>query len=258
MIRKPISNTRYAILSISGIFMLIAAYSVLCYKQKQFNPSDTSIPDAYQFIEAIKNLGYPLLADLEHTYFRHACGMLVGIVLSLIVGILMGCFYSVEAVFQLPLSGLAKVPPTAMIAVYFVLFGTDLQMYVAMISLGIFPTLAFSVYSSVRKDVTEHAIHKAYTLGASHCEVIWNVIFKQILPRFLEAIRLTTGPAMIFLIAAEWNLADVGIGYRLKINSRLMDMSVVYIYLMILAFTSYLMDHTITMLRQKLCPWYGD
>ena len=39
---------------------------------------------------------------------------------------------------------------------------------------------------------------------------------------------------MVFLIAAEYVVGDVGIGYRIRIQSRILNMNVVYIYLIIL------------------------
>ena len=118
-----------------------------------------------------------------------------------------------------------------MLAVYFVVFGMEAKLFVAMIALGIFPTLAQGIYQAAKKDVSDHAVFKAYTLGASQLEVIWNVVFQQVLPRIIENVRLQIGPAMVFLIAAEWLIADTGFGYRLRIQSRLLHMNVVYIYL---------------------------
>ena len=199
-----------------------------------------------------------IFEDVWATYSRLAVGLVVGVLLSVVVGVAMGCFTPVEAFFAPPLSFLAKVPPTAMLAVYFVLFGTEMKMYVAMIALGIFPTLAQSIYQAARKDVSEHVIFKAYTLGASHFEVVWNVVFRQIFPRIIENVRLQIGPAMVFLIAAEWMNADVGFGYRLRIQSRLLHMDVVYTYLIFLGATGYLMDWSLSSLRRKLCPWFGE
>lgn len=187
-----------------------------------------------------------------------AVGVLVGVMLSLVVGLAMGCFSVAEAFFGPPLSFFAKIPPTAMLAVYYVIFGIKFEFYVAMIALGIFPTLAQSIYQAAKKDVTDHAIYKAYTLGASQLEVIWNVILPQILPRVIENVRLQIGPAMIFLIAAEWANADVGFGYRLRIESRLTRMNVVYIYLAILGLTGFAMDYVLSWLRRKLSPWFGE
>jgi NitT/TauT family transport system permease protein len=54
---------------------------------------------------------------------------------------------------------------------------------------------------------------KAYTLGATTTEVALKVILPQIVPRILDSIRLTVGPAWVFLIAAEAISSDSGLGY---------------------------------------------
>ncbi len=59
---------------------------------------------------------------------------------------------------------------------------------------------------------------------------------ESILPRVLENLRLQIGPAMVFLIAAEWSFAGEGMGYTIKQQSKLQNMHVVYIYLAILGF----------------------
>lgn len=264
MIRKPISRKATIAYMIGAVILIALGYSWMCYRQKSFNPNDTTMPDLYQFIKGIQIAVTPnvngdilLVDDLFATYKRHFIGVSVGVIMSLIVGIAMGCWPAVEAVFRLPIAFLAKIPPTAMIAVYFILFGTDLEMFVAMIGFGIFPALAQSVYLNVR-EVSDDAIYKAYTLGASTTELIWNVIFPQILPRFIEAIRMATGPAMVFLIAAEWMVSDVGVGYRLRIQSRLLNMNVVYVYLIVLCLTTYIIDWSLKLFKSKICPWNGD
>ena len=275
MIRQPISTPIRIALGLLSILLLIGSYSWLAHRQKQINPRDTTIPNGKQLAEGWekvikKGLKEPktwveeihrhrwLPEDIYVTYGRLFLGLLCGVVMSLIVGIAMGCLTPVEA-FCLPLlSFFAKIPPTAMLAVYFVLFGTNTQFYVAMIALGIFPTLAQSIYQSAKKDVSDHAINKAFTLGASNMEVVWNVIFQQVLPRIIENIRLQIGPAMVFLIAAEYAVGGEGFGYRLKIQSRILNMNVVYIYLIFLGVSGFIFDWILSATRRRLCPWFGE
>jgi ABC-type nitrate/sulfonate/bicarbonate transport system permease component len=47
-----------------------------------------------------------------------------------------------------------------------------------------------------------------------------------------------------------------GIGYRIRMESRVLNMSIVYIYLGILGFTGLLADWSLLKLRRYLCPWY--
>ena len=129
-------------------------------------------------------------------------------------------------------------------------------MFVAMIGFGILPTLTQGIYLSARDDIHEEEVDKAYTLGACNLELILDVVFPQILPKILDAVRLQIGPAMVFLIAAEMLVGQVGLGYQIRMQQRLLHMNIVYNYLLILGVTGLLMDRGMIFLREKLCPWY--
>ncbi len=201
---------------------------------------------------------YWLWEDAQATACRLLAGLFVGILLSVILGILMGSFSVIEALCVPPLSFLTKIPPTAMLAAFFVLVGTSFRMYVTMIAFGTLPTLAQTIYQSAKKDVPDTLINKASTLGASQPELIWNVIFKQILPRLIDAIRLQVGPALVLLIAAEWMVSGEGFGYRLRLFYQRTDMSVVYLYTFILGAVGLVVDYALTWFRRLLCPWFGE
>lgn len=194
--------------------------------------------------------------DTLATAERLLAGVALGVVLSVGLGLMMGCFAHVEAFLLPPLAFLAKVPPTAMLAVYFVLLHTGYPMFVVMIAMGMLPTLAQTVYQSVKSDVPEELVFKAYTLGAHYSELIWNVIFRQTFPRILDAVRLQIGPTMVLLIAAEFSVAGEGFGYRLRLFYQRTDMTVVYVYLIVLGTAGLAVDYGLIWLRKKLCPWF--
>ena len=105
------------------------------------------------------------------------------------------------------------------------------------------------------RDVPRETLYKSYTLGASHTEVIWNVIVRAVLPRLIDGIRLQIGPAMVYLIAAEMVCADLGFGYRIRLQSRLLNMNVVYPYIALLAAFGFVMDFSLRRLQRFVCPW---
>ena len=145
----------------------------------------------------------------------------------------------------------------AMLAVFFVMVGTDMEMYVAMIAFGVLPTFAQTIHLAAKYDVAEELIHKAYTLGATHVEVILSVILRQILPRILDSIRLQIGPALVYLIAAEMAVGHVGFGYRIRIEYRILNMNVVYPYIVLLALFGYAADYGLRLIQRRLFRWYG-
>ena len=197
-----------------------------------------------------------LAKDAGVSLKRFALGMLLGSIMAFLVGIAMGCFTPVEAFLRPPVAFLASIPPTAMIVVYMLLFGLRLKMFVAVIGMGIFPTLAITIYQAVKNDVSDSAIDKAYTLGASHFEVIWEVIIPQILPRIIDAVRLQIGPAMIFLMAVEYALGSEGVGYRLRNVRKGSYYNVIFIYLILLGIFGMFMDWLLRLLRRWSCPWF--
>jgi NitT/TauT family transport system permease protein len=263
MIRRPIKRSTAVLLGVASLLLLLAAYTSLAHRQHQQNPNDTTIPTWKQIARGVgaavevnpRSRDRWLAEDAKASGFRLFAGMGIGIAVALVLGMAMGCFAPVEAFLHPPLSLLAKVPPTAALAVFFVLVGTDTNMYVSMIAFGVVPTLAMTVYLAV-KEFPEELQHKAYTLGASSFEVIAAVIFRFVLPKLIDAVRLAIGPAMVFLIAAEMLVGDVGFGYRIRLQSKLLNMSVVYPYLALLAAFGFGMDSALKLLQRKPCPWY--
>jgi ABC-type nitrate/sulfonate/bicarbonate transport system permease component len=265
LIRKPISSRYSLMLSALGVAILALGYWKISYDQHLINPKDTTLPSFSQIYDGLIKVVTPdssgkiwLYEDAKATMSRHAFGLSLGVLLSLVIGLMAGCFTAFEAFIMPVLAFFSKIPPTAMLVVYFVLFGTDFQMFIAVVALGTAPILAQSICQSVQKDVSECDIDKGYTLGASSAEIIWNIIFKKIMPRFIESVRLQAGPALILLIAAEMMVADIGFGYRLRIQGRLLNMNVVFVYLIFLGIFYHLVDWSLRLSRRKICKWFGD
>jgi len=264
MIRQPISRTSRIVLGLACIFLLVAVYSWLSWRQHQFNPNDTTVPSWRQLKDGLLRATHPdpkgdiwLWEDLKATSVRLVAGISFGVFVAVALGLLMGCYPPVESFFLPPLAVLAKIPPTAMLAVFFVIVGTGFEYYISMIAFGIIPTLSQTVYEAAKKDVPDELIYKSYTLGASQAELIWNVIYKHILPKILEAARLQIGPSMVYLLAAEYVVGSEGFGYRIKLQGHQLHMDVVYVYLAILGVAGFCFDQLLITIRRKICPWYA-
>jgi NitT/TauT family transport system permease protein len=263
MIRRPIKRWIAISLGIISFILLLSSYTGLSYRQHVKNPDDTTMPTWSQLGKGVKQICEVnkrsgerwIVADTKASGTRYFLGLAIGVGCALIIGMAMGCLTPVEAFLQPPLALLAQIPPTAALAVFFVMVGTGQEMYVAMIAFGILPALAQTVYLAV-KEFPEELLYKSYTLGASHFEVICSIILSQVLPRLIDALRLAIGPALVYLIAAEMVVGDIGFGYRIRLQSKLLNMSVVYPYLALLAGFGFTMDFFLRRLQRKVCPWY--
>jgi NitT/TauT family transport system permease protein len=196
-------------------------------------------------------------ADMKTTFGRAASGLILGVLISVVLGILMGCYPPVAAYFMPPMFFLSKIPPTAIFAIFFIAVGTEFSMFVTIIAFGVVPILTQSVYHSAMEDVPVELISKAYTLGASQIECIWDVIFKHVLPKVIGYVRLQVGPAMVYLLAAEMLVGQRGFGYTIKIAWRVSDMSIVYVYCIYLGIAGAVIDSALIRLQRAMCPWYS-
>jgi NitT/TauT family transport system permease protein len=202
-----------------------------------------------------------LWVDTKVTFTRLFIGLLLSIAVALPLGLLMGCYEVFEAYFLPPFAFLAKVPAIAVLPIFFVIpwIGTSDRLFTAMILFGIVPTLTQAIFYAAKGDVPEELLFKARTLGATQLECVWDVIWKQIFPKFLEALRLSVGPALIYLFAAEYIKGETGLGGRLRLNGfkGMAATPHTYFYVAYFAVLCFLLDTSLRWLQRKLCPWYG-
>jgi len=267
MIRRTVPLWLFLMLAIGGVTVVLGAYEVVSVRQTKINPLQTTIPSFQQlgagFLQIFRSQGLPenpkpamFWVDIRATLWRLGMGMSLGVGASIVIGVLMGAYRWIEAPLGPVVMFLSKIPPTGIMPIYFALVGTDQKMFASMVALGIFFSMTQSIYQAVRQDVSDEAINKAYTLGASELEIIYEVIWKQILPKIIDSIRLQIGPAMVFLLAAEMVVGNAGLGYQIRMQSRILNFSIVFVYLAILAFIGLIAEWGLATLRRKLCPWY--
>ncbi len=269
------------VLGVISLLVLLGGYTLLSWAKHRENPEDKTIPTWSQLAGGVKQIVSPppqrsggLLAaalgetesaqkkeppmlwrDLKATGARFLVGYGLSVIIGVFLGTLMGSWQGFHAFTILPLRLVSRIIPTAALAVFFVLAGTGLTMYAVMIVFGTLPAIAIGTALEIQSFPTELR-YKAYTLGASHFEVIWDSFLPMKAPEILEIIKTNIGPAMVYLLAAELLVANEGFGYTIRVFSRKLDMTVVYPYLLILAAIGFLFDLALRQTQQRLCPWH--
>lgn len=129
---------------------------------------------------------------------------------------------------------------------------------VVLIVIGIAPFLIRDLEGRVLELPVEQII-KAQTLGASTWQLIVRVVLPQVLPRLFGALRLSLGPAWLFLIAAEAIAAEQGLGYRIFLVRRYLAMDVILPYVAWITLLALLMDMGLKRATRAWFPWFeGD
>jgi len=148
------------------------------------------------------------------------------------------------------------VPPLAILPILFIVFGLGELSKVMLIVIGTAPVMMRDVAQRVRELPGEQLI-KIQTLGANSWQVITRMALPQTLPRLIDSVRLSLGPAWLFLIAAEAIASTEGLGYRIFLVRRYLAMDVILPYVIWITILAIVIDQLLRLANRKLFPWYN-
>ncbi|MFA6401260.1 MAG: ABC transporter permease subunit [Salinivirgaceae bacterium] len=187
--------------------------------------------------EMLKNGEWQLWDDTKASAYRVFIAVLF-IFLGILIGLYMGVFPYMEKLLYRFILFFDKIPALAVLPILFIVFGLGETAKIALIVIGVAPTLILDTFLRV-KEIPKEQVTKGLTLNASTHEIIYKIVFPQILPKVLDTFRLNFKAIILFLIAGEALAAEAGLGYRIFVVRRYMDMATIIpyvIWISVLAF----------------------
>jgi NitT/TauT family transport system permease protein len=260
--RTPGRGTRL-LLGAVPLAVLAVIYIIAAAARHADNPADKILPLPSAMAEAMALLvfaadplsgEYLFLADTLSSLWRLGLGLGIATLSTLLVGLVLGVLPPVRATFGPLVTGIAVIPPIALLPILFIVFGLGETAKVALIVVGVAPFMIRDVAGHVAALPREQVI-KALTLGANSWGVMLRVALPQAMPRLIAALRLSLGPAWVFLISAEAIAADVGLGYRIFLVRRYLAMDVILPYVAWIALLAVVMDLALNHASRRLFGW---
>ena len=240
-----------------------SAYSIGSEIRLAANPSDKLLPSPATIAATAERLFTEpdrrsekilLWHDTAASLIRLALGVGIAATLATIIGLLIGLLPHVRATLAGFVAVLSMIPPLAVLPILFIVFGLGELSKVVLIIVGILPFLIRDLSARVL-EIPREMIVKAETLGASSLVIALRVALPQLLPRLIQAVRLSLGPAWLFLIAAEAIASEQGLGYRIFLVRRFLAMDVILTYVIWITLLAFLMDLALRWTSRKLFPW---
>ncbi|HSG87925.1 MAG TPA: ABC transporter permease subunit [Pseudomonadales bacterium] len=225
--------------------------------QDRLLPAFSSMGDAMYrmaFTEDQRSGDYLFWIDTAASLERLAVGVGAGAFLGLLVGLAAGLLPLARSMLSPFLAAVAMVPPLAMLPILFIALGMDELSKVVLIAIGVGPFIARDLEARIRELPMEELI-KAQTLGAGTWLTLWRVVLPQMLPRLIDAVRLSLGAAWLFLIAAEAIAATEGLGYRIFLVRRYLAMDIILPYVVWITLLAWLTDFALRRINAWLFPW---
>lgn len=260
--RQPGRVARTALVALPFVLAFMA-YAIGSEIRLVANPSDKLLPAPSTIADtALRLFTVPdqrsekilLWGDTAASLIRLALGVGISAVLATILGLLIGLLPYVRATLAGFVAVVSMIPPLAVLPILFIVFGLGELSKVVLIIVGILPFLIRDLSARVI-EIPREMIVKAETLGASSFVIALRVALPQLLPRLIQAVRLSLGPAWLFLIAAEAIAAEQGLGYRIFLVRRFLAMDIILTYVIWITFLAFMMDLFLRWLSRRLFPW---
>ncbi|MGL5286907.1 NitT/TauT family transport system permease protein [Aeromonas sp. RU39B] len=261
--RQPERTGRW-LLALLPFVVLLLLYLIQSEARLQINPNDKLLPSLPTILDAIKRMAFEpsrrtgellLWNDTLTSVRLLLMGVGISALTALVVGLANGAIPLIRAPLSPLVTALSLVPPMAILPILFITFGLGDLAKVMLIVIGITPILIRDLQLKTLS-LPEEQLIKAQTLGGSSWQIILRVMLPQVLPRLFEAVRLTLGSAWLFLIAAEAIAATDGLGYRIFLVRRYLDMSIILPYVVWITLLAFVMDWLLKVTARRAFPWY--
>jgi NitT/TauT family transport system permease protein len=251
------------ILGALPLLTLAAIYVAASTLSHAGNPSEKFLPTLGAMADQMRIMAaqvdpqtgkIPLWQDTAASLRRLGLGLSIATAVTLVLGLLIGVIPLVRKGLGPLVGGIAVIPPIAVLPILFITFGLGETAKIVLIVVGVTPFMVRDLAGHVAA-IPEEQIVKAQTLGASTWQIILRVALPQAMPRLLESLRLSLGPAWVFLISAEAIASDVGLGYRIFLVRRYLAMDIILPYVAWTALLAVTFDFILRTLSRRLYPW---
>ena len=250
--RHYISRKTTIFLGALSIASLILLYLGFAQYRHALNPKDQLTPTVGQIFQALKSATtpdeftgvVPLWADILSSLRLLGIGFGLSIAVALVVGLHAGAWPWLNALIDPLMKIFSYIPTITLLFIIFITLGYEDKAKIFIIFVATVVPLIRSLTLRVQA-VTDKHVWKAETLGASHLEIIWIILRKLTEPGFLDDIRLQLGNAWVYLIVAELIASEQGLGYRINLASRNMNVSMILVYLIVVTTLAFAADRFI-------------
>jgi NitT/TauT family transport system permease protein len=244
--------------------LLIAAYLYASHMRLADNPDDKLLPPVGKMVQAVKQYAWTgdrtsgkqlMVQDTVSSLRRLLIGVGAAAISGLLVGLNLGLFPGFRALGDSFVKFLSIIPPLAILPILFIVFGVGEVGKVMLIFLGTVFLIARDITLTVASLPREQTI-KALTLGASGTQIAYQIILPQVMPRLINTVRLSLGPAWLFLIASEAIASTDGLGYRIFLVRRYLAMDLIIPLVFWITFLGFSMDLLLRKFVEWKYPWY--
>ena len=257
-IREEIPNWMAWALGVIPILVLLLAWFVITSggSAEERIISPTILPSPVEVVKSFPSLWFDraLVRNLAVSFGRVLLGFGLAVAIVFPLGVLMGGFSKVKAMFS-PLSVFgAYLPIPTLVPLTMSLFGTAEMQKV------VFLAVAFGIYLlpmivNAVDAVDDTYLKTAYTLGARRWQAVNKVLLAIAWPDIFHALRMGFGVGWSYILLVEMVDMSKGIGGLIMISQRRGPREHIYLVLVFIVAIAFLTDRLWAFIGKQLFPY---
>ena len=141
--------------------------------------------------------------------------------------------------------------------IFILWFGIDHLSKILLVAFScIFPMIVATYHGAVA--VSRTVIWSAEAMGTPERKLLYRIILPAALPYIFSGIRVTMPVALIIAFTAEMIAGGGGVGAALMFAQRFFQTPTVFVYILVMLATGFVLDRLLLRLRRRLLPWQDE
>jgi ABC-type nitrate/sulfonate/bicarbonate transport system permease component len=256
-IRQPIARSWSWVLGVLPILLTLALWAALTHGEAEERIiSPVILPNPFEVVGSFSSLWFEraLSRSAIISFLRVVIGFVVGAALALPIGIGMGAFEPIRAMFS-PLALLfGYLPIPAIVPLTLSLFGIGELQKVMFLAIAFFVYLLPLVVKAI-DDVDAVYLQTAFTLGASTVQAVQKVLVPIAWPDIFQALRHGFGVGWGYILLAEMVAAEQGLGNIIIVSQRRGPREHIYLVLAVITLIAFCTDRLWAWAGRRLFPY---
>lgn len=192
--------------------------------------------------------------DIQVSLTEFGLGLLLAIVFGITIGLILGWYRTLDAMFEPFITMLNATPRVALLPLIILWLGIGIESKVAAVFLGAFFPIAITVMKGV-KTVDETLLMCARSFNAKDWQIFTTLVLPTTVPFIVAGLHLAVGRGLVGVVIGELLASQAGVGHMIMVSSATFQTDKMFVGIFLLAGFGYFLTEILKQLEKIFESW---
>lgn len=195
-----------------------------------------------------------LWQHMQASLQRLGWGLLLGGIPALVIGLAMGLYRPLRALFDPLIAATYPIPKSAILPLILLIFGLGEASKIVMVAIGVFYPVVINTVAGVL-EINKIYLDVGKNFQASRWQTFRTIALPGALPFIMAGVKLGVGMGLILIAIAEMVGAKSGLGFMIWNAWEILSVETMYVGLLVIALLGFLFTLILNELERWIIPW---